>query len=57
MANAVEARRVGRGRAIAAALERMDQGEFGFCEDCGDFIGDKRLNLDPATPRCVSCAG
>jgi len=57
MAKAVEGRRAGRGRAIAAALERMDEGEFGFCEDCGEFIGAKRLELDPATPRCVSCAG
>jgi len=57
MANAMEARRAGRGRAIRAALERIEEGEFGFCEDCGEFIGWKRLDLDPTTPRCVGCAG
>lgn len=57
MAKGLEARRVGRHRAILAALERMDDGEFGYCEDCGEFIGTGRLHVDPCVPRCVSCAG
>ncbi|MGR3321527.1 MAG: TraR/DksA family transcriptional regulator [Pseudooceanicola sp.] len=56
MAAGTEARRAARGRALAAALDRMDTGEFGFCEDCGDFIGFARLDLDPAAMRCISCA-
>jgi DnaK suppressor protein len=35
MARGLEARRGARGRAIAAALLRIDDGEFGYCEDCG----------------------
>jgi DnaK suppressor protein len=57
MAKGLEARRASRGRAIAAALERIEQGEFGFCEDCGEFIGQGRLDVDPCATRCVSCAG
>jgi len=56
MAYGVEARRVGRQRALAAALARIEMGEFGFCEDCGDFIGLGRLDADPCLVRCVGCA-
>ena len=56
MAAAMDARRHGRIRAIDAALIRIADGEFGWCEDCGDFIGYGRLDFDPTVPRCVSCA-
>lgn len=56
MAAALEARRHGRIRAIAAALARMEEGDFGWCEDCGEFIGVPRLDVDPCAMRCVSCA-
>lgn len=56
MAQGLEARRAGRLRAIAAALGRINDGDFGFCEDCGSFIGHGRLAADPCAPRCVSCA-
>jgi len=56
MAKAVDARRgVERGR-LLAALARIDEGEFGYCEDCGDEIAEGRLRLDPAALRCVECA-
>ena len=57
MAAALEARRGGRLRAISAALARMDEDEFGYCDECGGFIGFARLDLDPALARCVDCAG
>ena len=56
MAQAAQRRRAGRGTRIAAALKRIDAGEFGYCEDCGEEIGQKRLDLDPTLVRCVSCA-
>lgn len=56
MASAMEARRNGRLRAIAAALSRIEEGDFGWCEDCGEFIGFARLDVDPCAMRCVSCA-
>ncbi|MFC2967542.1 TraR/DksA family transcriptional regulator [Acidimangrovimonas pyrenivorans] len=56
MAAAQDARRQGRIRAIAAALERLEEDDFGWCEDCGEFIGEARLDLDPCLTRCVSCA-
>jgi len=43
-------------RRIAAALARIDEGEFGYCIKCGDEIASRRLELDPAAPLCISCA-
>lgn len=57
MASAVEVRRHARIRAITAALARVEAGEFGFCEECGEPIPVRRLQLDPAFTRCVSCRG
>ena len=56
MAQATQRRRGARGARIDAALKRMDEGEFGYCQDCGDEIGTKRLDLDPTIPTCVTCA-
>lgn len=56
MAQAMQARRDGRTQAIAAALERLEGDDFGWCEACGDFIGVKRLDLDPTVRLCVGCA-
>ena len=55
MAAGVEARRRARIRSIEGALKRLAEDEFGFCSDCGDFIGEKRLDLDPTVTRCVEC--
>lgn len=41
---------------IQAALQRMDEGEFGYCVECGDEIAPERLDVVPHTPFCRSCA-
>lgn len=56
LAQGLEARRAGRLKAIGVALARIEEAEFGFCEDCGDFIGAGRLDADPCVTRCVACA-
>ena len=56
MAAGVEARRHARIRAIEAALERLADGEFGWCDACGELISEKRLDLYPSAVRCVGCA-
>ncbi len=57
MAQALQARRAGRLRAISAALTRIDDGEFGYCDDCGEEIAEGRLRLDPCAMKCRDCAG
>ena len=57
MAQAVEVRRKGRLQRIEAALKRLDEGEFGYCADCGEDIPMKRLAVDLTLTHCVDCAG
>ena len=56
MAKATQNRRAQMRARILAALERMQEDEFGYCMDCGDEIPLKRLDLDPTAALCVSCA-
>lgn len=56
MAAAQDARRHARGRALEAAIRRIESGEFGWCDNCGEFIGMRRLALDPTIARCTDCA-
>ena len=41
---------------ITAALERIDEGEWGYCLKCGEEIAEKRLRHDPSVANCVKCA-
>ncbi|SFQ15154.1 DnaK suppressor protein [Roseivivax halotolerans] len=56
MAKATQARRDIAKRGLKDALARIDEGEFGYCEECGEAIAVKRLELDPTARRCISCA-
>jgi RNA polymerase-binding transcription factor DksA len=42
-------------RMIDAALARMVDGEYGFCEKCGSGIALERLEAMPATCLCGAC--
>jgi RNA polymerase-binding transcription factor DksA len=42
-------------RALEAARERMKEGEYGICVDCGSDIGFERLKAFPAAVRCLQC--
>jgi len=41
---------------IALAIERIDNGAFGSCADCGSAIPFARLEARPFSPYCVRCA-
>ncbi|MEZ6121231.1 MAG: TraR/DksA family transcriptional regulator [Pirellulaceae bacterium] len=41
---------------IEAALERIEDGVYGSCEECGAAVPKTRLNAIPYTPYCVKCA-
>ena len=43
-------------REIKAALERMESGTYGKCQNCGQDIPFERLEARPAAPLCVNCA-
>jgi DnaK suppressor protein len=40
---------------IAAALERVDAGEYGLCVECGEHIAPARLQALPEVTTCVRC--
>jgi len=42
--------------AIEAALERVEDGIYGECDECGGAISKMRLNAIPYTPLCIKCA-
>ncbi|REJ87735.1 MAG: hypothetical protein DWQ34_24120 [Planctomycetota bacterium] len=41
---------------VQAALERINAGRFGTCEECGKEISQERLDAVPYASRCASCA-
>jgi RNA polymerase-binding transcription factor DksA len=41
---------------IGQALQRIDQGTFGRCEECHNAIPKARLQALPYTRHCVACA-
>lgn len=40
---------------ISDALVRLEQGEYGYCYDCGEEIAEKRLRALPFAVRCKEC--
>jgi len=41
---------------IAAALRRIEAGDYGNCVRCDEEIAIRRLEFDPAAPLCIDCA-
>ncbi len=48
-------RDVGELRLIERALQRLAQGHYGICIDCGERIDPGRLEANPAAIRCLEC--
>lgn len=40
---------------IELALQRIKDGEYGICEECGEKIGLSRLRARPVTTMCINC--
>ncbi len=40
---------------IDRALEKIEGGSFGACEECGEDISLKRLEVRPETTMCIRC--
>lgn len=56
MAQAEERRRKAERTRIRSALERLEQGEWGWCIRCGEEIAQGRLKTDPSLANCANCA-
>ncbi len=55
-AEGLEAVRVDEGRDIRAALQRIADGNYGVCANCGTDIAPARLNALPMATLCIDCA-
>lgn len=40
---------------VRAALQRVEQGDYGICVDCDEDIPEKRLGVVPWAARCIPC--
>ena len=40
---------------VDEALDRIENGTFGTCEECGEAIGLRRLEAKPVAKFCVPC--
>jgi DnaK suppressor protein len=41
---------------IEAALRRLENDDYGYCQECGDEIAPARLAVDPTVLLCIRCA-
>ncbi len=55
----LEQRMRGRDKALLKKVEKalrlIDEGEYGECESCGNYIGYKRLVARPEATMCIEC--
>ncbi len=56
MAQAQERRRRAERQRIEVALERLADGTWGLCTECGEAIAGARLDFDPTVALCIRCA-
>lgn len=42
-------------RKIQGAIQRIEDGTYGICEDCGEEISIARLKARPVTKLCINC--
>lgn len=56
MSQAAAQRRQMRLRQVDAALERLEQGDYGICRNCDTHINPRRLAIDPLAVLCIDCA-
>lgn len=42
-------------RKITQAIAAIQQGDYGYCENCGTEIGIRRLEARPTATQCIDC--
>lgn len=55
MAKSTQRSTLERLRRVNAALAKIESGDFGYCDDCGEVIDSKRLEVQPEAPCCFAC--
>ena len=55
MAQAQQRRRDALKKSLKAALQRLNDDEFGYCLECGDALEEARLLANPTVLLCMPC--
>lgn len=56
MALESQRRRERLAKQVEAALRRMDEDDYGYCQECDEEIAPRRLVFNPITTYCIQCA-
>ena len=40
---------------IKTALKKIEEGSYGICESCGEYVTHERLKVRPEAVLCISC--
>jgi DnaK suppressor protein len=56
LSDCIKGRDVLKLKSIQEALAKLANGEFGICEECGEPIPVRRLEINPTFRLCVVCA-
>jgi DnaK suppressor protein len=53
--NLISSRLMAQARRLQVALERVNDGDYGVCSECGTSIPSRRLLAVPDATTCVAC--
>ncbi|MFC1749121.1 TraR/DksA family transcriptional regulator [Pseudomonadota bacterium] len=56
MSKEAKRRREDELKRIAIALSHLEEGDYGYCSECGEDIAPQRLDADPSASCCIRCA-
>ncbi len=56
MNQAAQRRREQEHRSLQQALARLNDDEYGYCEQCDELISEGRLMIDLSARFCIDCA-
>lgn len=45
----------GQLKEVTEALERIEKGTYGYCDNCGQMMSLERLRAYPAARKCIRC--
>jgi DnaK suppressor protein len=55
LSHTLQERNKGLIRKIEAAIDRIENGTFGICDECEEYISVGRLNARPISTLCIDC--
>lgn len=56
MSDAIRSRALRERTRLQLAMKSWQEGEYGWCSQCGEMIAPGRLEFDPAASLCIACA-